>query len=188
LNIQSLQDSENIPILRLGGATKCKKITIKQLMNTTEAPAPSANRYTDLGIRLHEFGKTIEAIACFKKAIEIKPTSSEAICGLGDVFLTEDKRGEAISCYQHAVEINPRHTHAFNQMGVALEKQGKTELAVICFRKALNIDDSLPRVHCNLGSALKTLGKKDEAVACYLYALEIEPACVEAHYLLENLH
>ena len=61
-------------------------------MQTTETTASAASRYTKLGLSLHDLGNGKEAVACFKKAIEIKPTASEAICGLGDVFLKEDKK------------------------------------------------------------------------------------------------
>ncbi len=49
-----------------------------------------------------------EAIACYKKAIELDPKLAKAHYNLGDALSGKGQVDEAIACYKKAIELDPK--------------------------------------------------------------------------------
>ena len=122
-----------------------------------------------------------EAVACYRRALELKPDYAEAHNNLGNALKDQGKLDEAVACYRRALELKPDYAEAHNNLGNALKDQGKLDEAVACYRRALELKPDYAEAHNNLGIALKDQGKLDEAVACYRRALELKPDYAEAH-------
>ena len=131
-------------------------------------------------------GKLDEAVACYRRALELKPDYAEAHNNLGNALKDQGKLDEAVACYRRALELKPDYAEAHNNLGNALKDQGKLDEAVACYRRALELKPDYAEAHNNLGVALKDQGKLDEAVACYRRALELKPDYAEAHNNLGN--
>ena len=127
-----------------------------------------------------------EAVACYRRALELKPDYAEAHNNLGNALKDQGKLDEAVACYRRALELKPDYAEAHNNLGNALKEQGKLDEAVACYRRALELKPDYAEAHNNLGDALKDQGKLDEAVACYRRALELKPDYAEAHNNLGN--
>ena len=138
-------------------------------------------RTTTWALRLRDQGKLDEAVACYRRALELKPDYAEAHNNLGTAFKDQGKLDEAVACYRRALELKPDFAEAHNNLGIALKDQGKLDEAVACYRRALELKPDYAEAHNNLGNALKDQGKLDEAVACYRRALELKPDFAEAH-------
>jgi len=80
--------------------------------------------------RLYNQKKLDEAIACYKKAIEIDPKHAFAYINLGEALRAQKKLPEAIAAYQKAIEINPKHASAYNNLGNVLRDQKKLPEAI----------------------------------------------------------
>ena len=52
-------------------------------------------------------GKIEQAIACYKKVIEIQPEHWEIYQKLGDIYIQEENFSQAITIYQNAIKLNP---------------------------------------------------------------------------------
>ena len=126
-------------------------------------------------------GKLDEAVACYRRALELKPDFAEAHNNLGDVLKDQGKLDEAVACYRRALELKPDYAEAHNNLGVAFKDQGKLDEAVACYRRALELKPDFAEAHNNLGIAFKDQGKLDEAVACFRRALELKPDYAAAH-------
>ena len=119
-------------------------------------------------------GRFAEAVACFRRALELKPdypgrtTTWESLRELGELV-------EAVACYRRALELKPDSAEAHNNLGIALQDQGQFAEAVACYRRALELKPDYAEAHNNLGIALGDQGKLDEAIACYRRALELKP-------------
>jgi Flp pilus assembly protein TadD len=75
---------------------------------------------------LNDQGKVDEAIACFRKAIELDPKCANAHCDLGAILcdIKRDYDG-ALTCFRKAVALDPKDAKAHHNLGVALHGKGK---------------------------------------------------------------
>jgi Flp pilus assembly protein TadD len=122
-----------------------------------------------------------EAIACFRRALQLKPDYAEAHSNLGTVLKDQGKLDEAVACFRRALELKPDFAGAHGNLGNALREQGKLDEAVACCCRALALQPDLAEVHSNLGIVFKDQGKLDEALACYRRAMELKPDYADAH-------
>jgi predicted O-linked N-acetylglucosamine transferase (SPINDLY family) len=122
-----------------------------------------------------------EAVACYRRALELKPDYAEAHSNLGVALNDQRKLEAAVACYRRALELKPDYAEAHGNLGNALNDQGKLDEAVACYRRALELKPDYAGARCNLGNALKDQGKLDEAVACYRRVLELKPDYAGVH-------
>lgn len=69
-----------------------------------------------------EKGLYYEAVAAFKKAIELDPRFLEARMGLGEVYEEKGLYQDAIAEYRKVIEVDARHTGALYNLALVLEK------------------------------------------------------------------
>jgi tetratricopeptide (TPR) repeat protein len=132
------------------------------------------NHYHDLGNSLQESGRFDEAVAAYKKAIELNPNFSWSYHSLGDVLLKLEKWEEAVAAYKKAVELNPDFSWSYHNLGDALLKLRQWEEAAAAYRCEIALNSDFAWSFCNLGDALTKLKQWDEAIATYLKAIEID--------------
>ena len=130
---------------------------------------------------LADRGQIDEAMAHYRKALEIKPDYAEAHNNLGIALAGRGRIDEAIAHYRKALEIKPNYAEAHNNLGIALAGCGRIDEAIAHYQKALEIKPDYAEAHNNLGVALADRGRIDEAIAHYQKALEIKPDYAEAH-------
>jgi superkiller protein 3 len=127
-----------------------------------------------------------EAVASYRRAIELDPKDALAPYNLGNALYQQGKVEEAVACFRRAIELDPKFALAHNNLGNALYQQGKVEEAVACYRRAIELDPKDALAHNNLGNALYQQGKVEEAVACIRRAIELDPKDTGAHSNLGN--
>lgn len=66
-----------------------------------------------MGNVLYEMGKFEAAAVNYKKAIELNEQYSDAYNGLGNTFITLQRREEAIKAYKSAIESDPSNSLPF---------------------------------------------------------------------------
>jgi tetratricopeptide (TPR) repeat protein len=122
-----------------------------------------------------------EAVACFRRAIQLNPKLTQAHINLGNTLKQQGKVKEAVACFRRAVELDPKFALAHDNLGTTLKQQGKVDEAVACFRRAIQLDPENSQAHYNLANTLYQQGKVDEAVACFRRAIQLDPKLAEAH-------
>ena len=132
------------------------------------------NEFHNLGSSLQESGRFDEAVAAYKKAIELNPNFSWSYHSLGDVLLKLEKWEEAVAAYKKAVELNPDFSWSYHNLGDALLKLRQWEEAAAAYRCEIALNSDFAWSFCNLGDALTKLKQWDEAIATYLKAIEID--------------
>jgi len=135
----------------------------------------------DLGNALAGRGRVEEAIAQYRKALEINPDLADAHHNLGLALAGRGQVEEAIAQYRKALEINPDDVKVRNNLGNALAGRGQVEEAIAHYRKALEIKPDDVTTHNNLGAALAGRGQVDEAIAHFRKALQVKPDDVDAN-------
>jgi tetratricopeptide (TPR) repeat protein len=69
-------------------------------------------------------GQVDEAIACFRKAIELDPKLAQAHGNLGNALYGKGQVDEAIACFRKAIAIDPKQANAHAALGLALLRKG----------------------------------------------------------------
>ena len=140
----------------------------------------------NLGIALSDRGKTDEAIAHYRQAIELRPNYAEAHYNLGRLLAQKGQLDDAVTHYEKALEINPVDAEAHNNLGVTLFGGGRVDEAIVHYQQALTIRPDYADASCNLANALLSKGDLDGAIASYSLCLELSPNQPEAEYDLAS--
>ena len=122
-----------------------------------------------------ESGNLDEAIAAYRRAIELNPDLSWSHHNLGEALAKLGQFEEAIASYRRAIELNPDFSWSYHHLGDALDRQQQWEEAVAAFRKATELNADHFGSYCGLGQSLVKLGQLDEAIAAYRQASILNP-------------
>jgi len=87
--------------------------------------AGAALDYQKLGETLQGEGKVNEAIAAYKKAIEINPNYFGTYHNLGDLLKAKGKIDEAINAYQKSAKLNPSFAWSYHNLGDLFQQEGQ---------------------------------------------------------------
>lgn len=130
--------------------------------------------------------KLEEAIACYQKAIALKPDFIEARFNLGNALSASQRREEAIACYQVLLELQPSHAGAYSNLGLLYHQQHQIEESKRAYEQAIAIDPHQVESLYNLGNLYKTEQDFDQAVSYYQQALNLNPNFAQALLNLGN--
>ncbi|MGB3534010.1 MAG: tetratricopeptide repeat protein [Microcoleaceae cyanobacterium] len=122
-----------------------------------------------------EAKKSEEAIAIYRKIIEIDPKLISAYQKLGKVLNQTGQLEEAISVYQSAIQLDPNFFWFYNNLGEALIKLERWQEVIPVYRKAIELNPEFFWAYNNLGEALIKLKKWQEAIPIYQKAIELNP-------------
>src|SRR5208337_535121 len=138
-------------------------------------PAAEFFRRFDHAAELAAKGQEEEAIAEWKKALELSPQDPFANNNLGTHLLKRGQLDLAIPYFQKAVQAKPEYADAQNNLGIALMQQGKLEEASLHLQKAQEDDRRNVQTYYNLGAILYMQGKVPEALTEWHAGLHIDP-------------
>jgi serine/threonine-protein kinase len=142
----------------------------------------SAGTRLNLANALSRTGQLDEAIACFKKAIELNPKYANAYNGVGSVLLDHKKDPDgAISWFRKAIALDPMDAQFHVHLGNALDDKGKSEEAIASYKKAIELAPRNAAAHHNLAVVLSRKGQKDQAIVHYRKSIEFAPEVAEGH-------
>lgn len=137
--------------------------------------------HCNLGNALQALGRAEEAVACYRKALALKPEYAEAHNNLGHALQALGKLEEALACYRHALALKPDYADAYNNLGHIFLAMGKATEASEHLRRALAFRPNYPEAQMNLGNALQLQGNLQGAIACYERAISLNPVYAQAH-------
>jgi predicted O-linked N-acetylglucosamine transferase (SPINDLY family) len=66
----------------------------------------------NLGTAYHACGELDQAVACFRRALEIEPDHFDALRNLGSALRRQGRIDEAIACHQRASQVSPNNASA----------------------------------------------------------------------------
>lgn len=91
----------------------------------------------DLATTMRELGMAEDAVAHYRRALELMPDDADSLIGLGAALCDAGKLDDAIESLHRASEAHPDSGRAFANLGVALEAAGRDEDAVSAYAKAV---------------------------------------------------
>ena len=146
--------------------------------------------HVTLGEILTATGRTGEAVAILKKAVDRDPSSVPAILALASALQKAQDVAGAERTLLRLVELRPTSWSGFNRLGTLYFLTSRYERGVESFQRAIALNPDVARVHFNLGAALLRLGRFEEARAALDDSIRISPVPMAfsnlgvAHYLL----
>ena len=134
-----------------------------------------------LGAANARMGQTETALACYDRALAIKPDFAEVHNNRGNVLSRLGQHDEAIASFRSALQIKPEYAEAHNNLGVVLYDAGRVDEAAASYRKALKVRPAYAEAQNNLGNALADLGQSEAALASFNTALQLDPRNSQAY-------
>lgn len=147
-----------------------------------------ALEYFELAYARQRKGELEEAIALYKKSIEILPTA-EAHTFLGWTYSFQNRYDEAIEECRRAIAVDPDFGNPYNDIGAYLIEKGQFEEAIPWLEKATVAPryESYFFPHYNLGRVYERKRDYRKAIERYRFALDLNPAYTLANKSLRRL-
>lgn len=145
-----------------------------------KAGLASADQEIQLGVSRQRAGDAHGAVECFRRALQLDPSSCAAYNGLGSVFASLRDWETALIFVRAAVELNPGSAEIHSNLGLLYLKQDRAEQAVEHCRQAALLKPE-NAVYANaLGNALRCAGHFCEAETWIRKAIVLHPGYAEA--------
>lgn len=142
-------------------------ITQKDMVRFASGVRPvkgSADSLYLLGTYYQKRGLFKNAVAEFRKVLEVDPGYIKAYEGLGLAFAQAGDFSKSAEAYRNAVKLNPKLGFLHNNLGYSLIRLQKYTEAIGALKEAENLDRNNKRIHNNLGLAYALSGRYDPAL------------------------
>jgi predicted TPR repeat methyltransferase len=154
------------------------------------------------GVALANMKRYPDALACFERAVAMRPDFVEALSNHATTLLEMERTEEALGGFDRTLAIDPFHAISWNNRGNALVEMKRYSEAVDSYERALAINPEFPDARRNRLYALGELNRngprfaeilcaqavemmqqqrRDEALNRFDEALAARPDFVEAH-------
>ena len=128
-----------------------------------------ANAWCYLGIACHDQDRLDEAVAAYRRAIQLQPNFPIAFNNLGNTLRLQRKLADAVACFDQALRLKPDYVNAHKNKGTALVWEGRLDEALTCYGRALEFASDDADTHKNRGVILLLLGRFDEGWTEYAW-------------------
>jgi tetratricopeptide (TPR) repeat protein len=121
-----------------------------------------------------------EAVASYRKTLELDPNLFEARLNLGILLMQLNKPQDALEHLEKAATLKPDHPRAHLYYGRALAFAGQSERAEKQYQTVLQLDPKLAVAYYDLGQLYLQQKRDQEALAAFQKAYESDPALSQA--------
>jgi tetratricopeptide (TPR) repeat protein len=136
---------------------------VAPLMRRAEVGGRGAEDWYAWGCELEGHSRA-QAMAAYRKALELDPLHGEAHLNLGCLLLDDGKAALAAAEFREALACQPRNATASFNLGVALQDLGRGAEAIVAYEQALAVDPGLADAHYNLSRLHEQAGHRAVAL------------------------
>lgn len=137
-----------------------------------------------LGNEYFKQSRWTEAIAQFRRALELKPDYDLAIINMANAYRRLGQDDAALAGYEHYVTIDPKNAYVHYQIGEIHMDRRDLARAEAAFAHALSIDPKLASARVATGVLAFERGQQPQAEQLLREALTLKPDVRLAHYNL----
>jgi predicted O-linked N-acetylglucosamine transferase (SPINDLY family) len=148
---------------------------LEWLEQAARAEPSNARVQAHLGIALRRNGRLGDAIAAYRRAIELDPQPN-TLLNLGRAEREAGHRDAAIAAFRRAIELKGDSADGWSMLSNALREAARFDEALAAAREAQRANPWFGDGHLNAGVALHKIGQLAEAAACYLAASTLAPS------------
>ncbi|WP_419730491.1 tetratricopeptide repeat protein [Lichenicola sp.] len=131
-------------------------------------------------------GRTDEAIALYRNAVQLSPGHAGVRTNLGIALVRLRQFDEALVCFRAAAALQPSSAAAQGNLARVLGDLGRTDEAIACHRRACMLSPEAPAAHFDLAQALHIAERLDEAFTAYHAWLSLAPEDAPERALVHN--
>jgi tetratricopeptide (TPR) repeat protein len=143
-------------------------------MQMTFAAQPCST-YQQLGNRLRQEGRTADALAQYRLAVDLHPTDAIAQANLAQMLLSLDRTEAALVHAQTAVQLQPANALLHLIRADVFRMRESFEQARESYLEAARLQPTLARAHAHLGLLYRAQRQVQHAFAPIRRALALEP-------------
>jgi tetratricopeptide (TPR) repeat protein/glycosyltransferase involved in cell wall biosynthesis len=158
---------------KIGDAQKAALVLYKAY--SLEPAKVSGAEHFRLGQTLIQHQQLQPAIACYRRAIQLDPSLTEAYLCLGALALQQRNFKSAIALYQKAIGQDDQNAAAYLALGKALAQEKNWLKAILVYRRAIELQPNLGDAWHELGNALSQQEESQKAIAAYRRAIALQP-------------
>ena len=147
----------------------------------------SAEEWFEEALLYEEAANYDQAIAAYRRAVELSPDDPVLHFNLGNVLYTQTRLEEAAYYFRRAVESDPTYVEAWNNLGIVLAEGRRLSEATTCLQRALRVMPTYADAHYNLADTLYESGETLEACRHWRAYLQLDPASPWADEVRERL-
>jgi tetratricopeptide (TPR) repeat protein len=155
------------------------------------AASSEAVKRNNYGSDLVKQGKMDEAVAEFRRAIELDPGYAIAQLNLAHTYDRLGRVDEAIAAYKKGLDLDPGNATAWNNFGVLFTKKDLNAEAIRAFEQGLKIDASNTMLQQNLANAKRgqdLVKERETRIADARKQVEARPRDARAAYNLARVY
>ena len=135
-----------------------------------------AEQWFEKGLELEHTGAPVEeAIAAYRNASELDPTSAGALVNLGTLYFNGKDWKEAERYYRQAVEVDPEYALAHFNLGNLYDERGDRLAALNHYVAAIRIHPRYADAHYNIALLYQAMGQPLRAVRHWKSYLTMDP-------------
>ena len=130
----------------------------------------------------------VEAIAEFKKALDLAPASTREKLNYALAMLHGNRVPEAVTLLEQVQRLDPKLPHTWFNLGVYYKKSDQPEKALAQFEQMITLVPDEPIAHYQLGTVYRAAGRTPEAIQQFETASKLNPDLAGARFQLYNLY
>jgi tetratricopeptide (TPR) repeat protein len=141
--------------------------------------------YNDLGFVLERQNLTKQAIAMYRRSVELDPESVAAHLNLGAALARSGEYAAAERHFRAALEVKPS-AQGYTGLGLVLYHQGQVDESIASLNAAIEADPKHATAYDQLGAIQTHQGRLEEAASNYRLAVHHRPTAA-AHQKLAQV-
>jgi len=126
-----------------------------------------------LGAAYDQLKRPKDAIAAYRRAVDIEPGDARTMSALAQALLNDDQLDAALKEFRDASEADPDDVSTLIHISEIQRRQGKYEDALVTIRKVVKKDADNLEAGYNEGLLLDVLGRYDEAAQVYQHMVDL---------------
>ena len=130
----------------------------------------------------------MEAIAEFKKALDLAPNSVREKLNYALALLHGNRTAEGVALLQQVQRLDPLLPHTWFNLGIFFKKSDELEKARVQFEQMVKLTPEEPIAHYQLGTVYRAIGRNVDAIQELEKASALDPLLAGAHFQLYNLY
>jgi tetratricopeptide (TPR) repeat protein len=142
------------------------------------APSDSKSQARDLwrqALAYHQSGKWDDAIASYRRALQLDPKFTDAAYNLGFSYKAKGDLNKAREAYEQALKIRPDMVEAEYMLGVVCKDLHEGDAAIEHVKRALDKRPAYAEAHFLLGLLYRDATRYDLARAHFERAVQLAP-------------
>jgi tetratricopeptide (TPR) repeat protein len=145
-----------------------------------EAVREALERVMEAEVELF-LGRSEEAVASYRRALEIQPQFAECLHDLGISLRKLGRLDEAVDTYRRALELRPKEARTHFELGYALYSLNRDDEAIASYERAVGLNVRDVQGFFYLGLARMRASRDAAAATAFEEAARLSPKDPRAH-------